>query len=425
MAIELRLKTFVDPGAIQVADIPKQFCEYCGRYHNIGASYACGPEEYHHLRPEDWPVRGKYVDIGSNGEQQVICRVCGKEWSSTEPCPCGLIRVKNAAITVKRRGNRAMAVCRYCGKKHRPGVSYSCGPYGHLRPEDRPHTHDHSTDDRPEYARIVGEDDIYQDEHSTKSPVRPYRTIINDSGDPGYVNRLLCATPTTGLVRIEWVQARYGQVIPVNWSMVTLQQFINSYIPLRYQVADAQNLIVREAISKDFEWLLLIEHDVCLPPDGFIKINAHIRAADTPVVSGLHFSRSRPSEPLVFRGRGTSFYDDWEMGDKVWCDGVPTGCLLIHTAILRAMWDESPEYLVGTQLTRRVFETPRNLWFDPATEQFNTTCGTSDLDWCTRVMEGGYFKKAGWDSYQDKEFPFLVDTDIFCRHIDVDGTQYP
>lgn len=355
-----------------------------------------------------------------------------------------------------------MAVCRYCGKKHQPGASYNCGPkeHHHLRPEDRPCSHDHSTGDRPEYARIVGENDIYQDGRDTPSParmgptgtsldshpggcprcgeehamrdecatpypVRPYRTIINDSGDPGYVNRLLCATPTTGLVRIEWVQARYGQIIPVNWSMVTLQQFINSYIPLRYQVADAQNLIVREAINKDFEWLLFIEHDVCLPPDGFIKLNAHIRAADTPVVSGLYFSRSRPSEPLVFRGRGTSFYDDWEMGDRVWADGVPTGCLLIHTAILRAMWDESPEYLVGNQLTRRVFETPRNLWFDPATEQFNTTCGTSDLGWCTRVMEGGYFKKSGWDSYQGKEFPFLVDTSIFCRHIDVSGVQYP
>ena len=45
------------------------------------------------------------------------------------------------------------------------------------------------------------------------SPVRPYRTIIQDSGDPGYINRLMVATPVTGLVRIEWVQARYGQTI--------------------------------------------------------------------------------------------------------------------------------------------------------------------------------------------------------------------
>jgi hypothetical protein len=255
--------------------------------------------------------------------------------------------------------------------------------------------------------------------------VKGYRTIVNDSGDPGYVNRLLCATPTTGLVRIEWVQARYGQIIPVNFSIVTMQQFINSYIPLRYQVADAQNLIVREVINKEFEWLLLIEHDVLLPPDAFIRFNQYIREAKTPVVSGLYYSRSRPAEPLVFRGRGTSFYGDWEVGDRVWCDGVPTGALLVHAGILRAMWAESAEYLVGTQLTRRVFETPRNLWYDPATEQYNTTCGTSDLDWCTRVMEGEFFRKAGWKTFQEKRFPFLVDTNLFCGHINPNGERFP
>lgn len=258
-----------------------------------------------------------------------------------------------------------------------------------------------------------------------KSPVRKYRTIVNDSGDPGYVNRLLCATPTTGLVRIEWVQARYGQVVPVNWSMVTMQQFINSFIPLRYQVADAQNLIVKEVITGDFEWLLLIEHDTLLPPDAFVRFNKYMRDADTPVVSGLYYTRSRPSEPLVFRGRGNSFFGDWGLGDCVWCDGVPTGCLLIHGGLLRAMWAEAEEYQIGNQTTRRVFDTPRNLWYDPATEQFNTACGTSDLDWCTRVMKGDYFKKSGWDSYHGMEFPFLVDTNIFCRHIDMNGMQYP
>lgn len=259
------------------------------------------------------------------------------------------------------------------------------------------------------------------------SPVREYRTVVKDSGDPGYVNRLLVATPTTGTVRIEWVQARYGQVVPVNWSMVTMLQYVNSFIPLRYQVADAQNLIVREVVTQDFEWLLLIEHDVCLPADGFVRINAHIREAKYPVVSGLYYSRSRPSEPLLFRGRGTSFYDQWEMGDLVWVDGVPTGVLLIHSAVLRAMWDESAEYLVGQEKVRRVFDTPRNLWFDPESAQYNTTSGTSDLAWCTRVMEGDYLRKAGWSAFADEHpaYPFPVDTNLFCRHINIDGEQFP
>jgi hypothetical protein len=88
-------------------------------------------------------------------------------------------------------------------------------------------------------------------------------------------------------------------------------------------------MIVRQVVEGDFEWLFLLEHDVMLPPDGFIQVSDHIRSEKTPVVSGLYYTRSRPAEPLIFRGRGTSYYDQWKMGDLVWCDGVPTGCLLI------------------------------------------------------------------------------------------------
>ena len=51
--------------------------------------------------------------------------------------------------------------------------------------------------------------------------------------------------------------------------------------------------------------------------------------------------------------------------------------------------------------------------------------GTSDLHWCTRVMEGNFFAKAGWGEYQNMRWPFLVDTNIFCRHINPDGEQFP
>jgi hypothetical protein len=258
-----------------------------------------------------------------------------------------------------------------------------------------------------------------------ESPVREYKIIVKDSGDPGYVNRLLIGTATTGVVRIEWVQGRYGQVIPVNFSMVQMLQYVSGYIPLRYQVADAQNLIVKAAIEGDFEWLLLVEHDTILPPNAFVKFNNYIREAKTPVVSGLYYTRSRPSEPLIFRGRGTGAYTDFKLGDLVWCDGVPTGCLLIHCGLLRKMWEESEEYTIGRERARRVFDTPRDEWYDPESEQFNLITGTSDLAWCSRVMKEDFFSKAGWYDYQKKKNPFLVDTTIFCKHINLDGEQFP
>lgn len=257
------------------------------------------------------------------------------------------------------------------------------------------------------------------------SPVREYQTKVDTNGQ-NYVNRLLVGTPVTGLVRVEWVSARYGQIIPMNWSYIYLNQFINSYMPLRYQVADAQNLIVKAAIEQDMEWLFLLEHDVVLPPDAFMRLNHYILEEKAPVVSGLYFVRGRPSYPLVFRGRGNSVYTRWKLGDKVWVDGVPTGCLLIHMGIIREMWQDSEEYTVGNQVTRRVFNTPRDLWFDPEDDsRIVASGGTSDLAWCTRVMEGGYFKKAGWGKYNRKKYPFLIDTEIFCRHINPDGEMFP
>jgi hypothetical protein len=134
-----------------------------------------------------------------------------------------------------------------------------------------------------------------------------------------------------------------------------------------------------------------------------------------------------PSEPLVYRGRGSSYYGDWKMGDLVWADGVPTGCLLIHCGLLRSMWADSEEYTIAGQTTRRVFDTPRRGWFDEATGQYNTSSGTSDLDWCSRVIAGDYLRKSGWGDFADEhpQWPFLVDTRIFCWHINPDGQRFP
>jgi hypothetical protein len=52
--------------------------------------------------------------------------------------------------------------------------------------------------------------------------------------------------------------------------------------------------------------------------------------------------------------------------------------------------------------------------------------GTSDLAWCNRLIRDGIFEKAGWPEHQKKEFPFLVDTSLFVKHIDRNtGVQYP
>ena len=261
------------------------------------------------------------------------------------------------------------------------------------------------------------------------SPIRPYRVVVQDSNDHGYTNTLLVGTATTGLLRVEWVAARYGQVTPLNWSLAGYMQTVAGgvldFMPLRYLVADAQNLIVGEAIRLDMEWLFLLEHDVILPPGAFFRLNKWMKETPAPVVSGLYFSRCYPSEPMVFRGRGMGTYTGWRLGDAVEVDGVPTGCLLVHMGLLRAMWEDSEPYTVGGVKTRRVFDTPRYSWYDPDSGEQHIATGTSDLEWCKRVIDGGYLAKAGWHDYAGKQYPFVCDTGLFCRHVEQDGRQYP
>jgi hypothetical protein len=50
---------------------------------------------------------------------------------------------------------------------------------------------------------------------------------------------------------------------------------------------------------------------------------------------------------------------------------------------------------------------------------------TSDLDWCSRAISGGYLAKAGWHESAAKKRPFLCDTSIMCGHVNPDGTIFP
>lgn len=252
-----------------------------------------------------------------------------------------------------------------------------------------------------------------------------YRDTLIDSGDALYRKRLAIMTPTTGLIRAEWAAARYGQIIPCNWDAVHIQEMISGYWALRYQIADAQNILTGEVLANNYEWALFIEQDVVLPPDAFIRFNEYMSTREVPVVSGLYWTKSTPPEPILYRGKGNSFFREWKMGEKVWVDGVPTGCLLIHASLLREMWNDSEAYIVKGRTVHRVFETPAEVFNDPEKSITLTEQGTSDLFWCNRLIKGNYLKKAGWTEFSRKKYPLLVDTNIACRHISPDGRMYP
>lgn len=237
--------------------------------------------------------------------------------------------------------------------------------------------------------------------------------------------RILIGTPTTGLIRMEWVSARFSQIIPTNWSNVDIWQYMSSYMPLNYQLVDAENLIAKSVVEGDYEWLLFIESDNLIPPNAFRKLNEYMMSKKYPIVGGLYFTKSVPPEPMIYRGLGGGYFDDWKFGDKVECDGLPFGCTLIHGDLIRALWKDSSEYVVNGQVTRRVFDNTAEGWRDPISGAWMSKSGTTDLAFCHRVIDGGYLEKTGWKDAAKKKYPFLVDTSIFVRHIDNNGVQWP
>ena len=269
--------------------------------------------------------------------------------------------------------------------------------------------------------------------HATKAP-KEKRSQLAIGGDRIIKNdgvlrkRILIGIPTLGVVRIEWDLARRSLIIPINWSSgeIISNHMPESVVAQGYTTADAQNVCVEQCITQGFEWLLLYEDDVLPPSDAFIRFEEYMLAGDTPIISGLYFSKAHPTWPLTFRGRGNGCFTNYQLGDKVWCDGVPTGFVFIHRSVLEWFWKNTAPYQMpdGHKIPQ-IFEFPRKAWYDPEQDRYFAHMGTSDLYFCDRILKESVLEKTGWTVLAKKKYPFLVDTNMFCRHIDIHGAIFP
>jgi len=238
-----------------------------------------------------------------------------------------------------------------------------------------------------------------------------------------YRPKIMLGIPTTGVIRYEWHAAIHGMTLPTNWSASSMTYFTAS--PVGYNVADARNTIVKAFLNTSNEWLFFIDHDVLCLPHTFIWLDVILRKPPSPVIGGLYYTKSYPAEPLVYRGRGNGAYKGFKLGSKVWVDGMGMGFTLLHRSILEHIWDNSPDVTLGAgNRARRVFETPRETWCDPETGLWRTRTGTEDLYFLSRVMSEGALK-GQWEKLAKKRYPFLIDTNMFCWHIDLNGQRYP
>lgn len=212
-------------------------------------------------------------------------------------------------------------------------------------------------------------------------------------------HKVLVGIPSTGCVRIEWALAYFGTITPTNFQL-------SLHSPIGLPVAEARNQVVEAAINGKFDWIFFIDHDVIVPADLWVKVRSYMIRNDIPIMNGLYYTKSAIPEPLIYRGLGEGPFYGWKPGDKVWASASGMGCTLIHTSVFKNM---TPPYYV----------TPR------VAENNVLMSGTEDFYFYGRVIEEGVLKKAGW-KMPDPKHPILVDTDLFCQHIDLNsGKQYP
>ncbi len=176
---------------------------------------------------------------------------------------------------------------------------------------------------------------------------------------------------------------------PMNYSTSTL--------PLPGKRIDvARNEIVKAALAQNAEHVLFLDTDVLFPPTAFMQLlNRQKNNPTHKIVSGVYWSKSNPSFPLVFEEAGCGSKMDWVVGDYIEADyAIGMGLVLIHTDVFRAIEPPWFEINYGVNLDRE-------------TGAMQSASLTEDLLFCEKASQAG--------------FQIWVDTGIQAGHYDANS----
>jgi len=173
---------------------------------------------------------------------------------------------------------------------------------------------------------------------------------------------------------------------PMNYSTSTMPV-------VGMRIDHARNAIAKAALDADAEHVLFLDTDVLFPPNAFTQLLWRYRNNPThKIISGVYWSKSNPSFPLVFEMGGRGSYLDWKVGDYIEAEyAVGMGLVLIHTDVFRAI---QPPW----------FEINYGLNIDRETGRTCASSMTEDLPFCEKAQAAG--------------FQIWVDTGIQAGHYD-------
>lgn len=186
--------------------------------------------------------------------------------------------------------------------------------------------------------------------------------------------------PSLGMVSIYFLARMMGLQMPFN----TVSRYF--YVVGR-EVGEARNEIVHRArkVREDtggaveISHLLFLDDDVLFHPGLLVKLLEHQR----PIVSGLYYTKTDVSQPLMFQGDYEGIPRGWKHGDVVPVTGHGMGLCLIDMKVFEAV---APIVGIDPNGYPAFFETVR----DRREAGGAVTNQTEDITFCKAARAAGY-----------------------------------
>jgi len=188
--------------------------------------------------------------------------------------------------------------------------------------------------------------------------------------------RILIAVPTNRNIEAVTFKSIYDQVLPDGYE-ADFQFFWG------YQVDQVRNLIANWTMGHNYDYLFAVDSDISFAPDTLAKLISH----DKDIVSGIYIQRipgCHTIEIMRKNAHGGVSHVDWNTikgQGLVPIDGCGFGCVLVKTAVLRAI--PYPHFL-----------------YHSAIDHANTL--SEDVHFCNQA--------------RDRGFTLWADTSIMCDH---------
>ena len=193
---------------------------------------------------------------------------------------------------------------------------------------------------------------------------------------------LRCMASFDGLITLNVEGALNGLQAPLNTTM--------GRTTVKNKPVDvARNDLVKLALHNNARYMLFIDDDVLPPWDGLNRLWYQLENSDEKVATGVYYSKTQPSMPVILKADSPGGYTKWDMGEVIDVDYAGCGFMLIKMDLFDEWPADTPYFKFNrgrVDLTPGVGFLGEDVWF------------------CKIVTDLGY--------------KIIVDTAVQCGHED-------